>query len=199
MALESLDMAERRSRLTPERESELFAVVLDLLLEVGYGALTMDAVAARAHSSKATLYRQWKSKPELVATALSRSERPSISDIDTGSLAQDLRVLAGWLGAQLPKGMELMQSLGHAAKQDEELQAALRGMLVKPELVALRLMLERAMDRGELRRDVPAANYVAEMMLGALTGHWLVTGEDADTGYLLRYVEAVVLPALELS
>ena len=52
-----------RSRLTPEREAELYAAVLDLLREVGYDALTMDAVAARTRSSKATLYRQWGSKP----------------------------------------------------------------------------------------------------------------------------------------
>ncbi len=56
-----------RSRLTPEREAELYAAVLDLLREVGYDALTMDAVAARTRASKATLYRQWQGKPELVA------------------------------------------------------------------------------------------------------------------------------------
>ena len=49
----------RRSRITPEREAELYRAVLDLLREVGYDALTMDAVAARTKSSKATLYRQW--------------------------------------------------------------------------------------------------------------------------------------------
>ncbi|MGO4429316.1 TetR family transcriptional regulator, partial [Streptomyces sp. MCAF7] len=47
----------RRSRLSPERESELYEAVMGLLTEVGYDALTMDAVAARTHSSKATLYR----------------------------------------------------------------------------------------------------------------------------------------------
>lgn len=52
-----------RTRLTPERESELYGAVLDLLREVGYDALTMDAVAARTRSSKATLYRQWGASP----------------------------------------------------------------------------------------------------------------------------------------
>lgn len=53
----------RRSRITPEREAELYAAVLDLLREVGYEALTMDAIAARTKSSKATLYRQWGASP----------------------------------------------------------------------------------------------------------------------------------------
>lgn len=192
-------MAERRSRLSPERESELFAAVLDLVREVGYEALTMDAVAARAHTSKATLYRQWRSKPELVATALARCERVSLADIDTGSLAEDLRHMARWLGSELPRGMELMHALGHAARQDEELRAAVHGLVVEPELEELRLMVRRAMERGELRPENPAAEFVADMMLGAVAGHWLAAGEDPEAGYLLRYVDAVVVPALGLA
>ncbi|MFE5606083.1 TetR family transcriptional regulator, partial [Streptomyces sp. NPDC056540] len=45
-------MAARRSRITPERQAELHEAVLDLLRDVGYEALTMDAVAARTKSSK---------------------------------------------------------------------------------------------------------------------------------------------------
>ena len=65
----------RRSRITPEREAELYEAVLDLLREVGYDALTMDAVAARTRSSKATLYRQWGGKAELVARPI-RHNKP---------------------------------------------------------------------------------------------------------------------------
>jgi AcrR family transcriptional regulator len=78
-----------RTRLTPERESELYAAVLDLLREVGYDALTMDAVAARTRSSKATLYRQWGSKPELVVKALRHNKPGGLAEIDTGSLRGD--------------------------------------------------------------------------------------------------------------
>ncbi len=199
MALESLDMAERRSRLTPERERELFTAVLDLVREVGYDGLTMDAVAARAHTSKATLYRQWRSKPELVAAALGGCERPSLADIDTGSLAEDLRLMARWIGEELPKGMELSSALGHAARHDDELRAAVHKLVLEPELAALRRMAVRAVERGELEPANPAAEFLADMMLGALAGHCLVVGQDADTAYLLRYVDAVVVPALGLS
>ncbi|TXS09891.1 helix-turn-helix domain-containing protein, partial [Streptomyces sp. wa22] len=78
-----------RSRLTPEREGELYAAVLDLLGEVGYEALTMDAVAARTRSSKATLYRQWGSKAELVVKALRHNKPVQLGEIDTGSLRGD--------------------------------------------------------------------------------------------------------------
>ncbi len=66
-----------RSRLTPERESELYAAVLDLLREVGYDALTMDAVAARTHSSKATLYRQWGASPSWSPGRCAPTSRPT--------------------------------------------------------------------------------------------------------------------------
>ena len=47
----------------------------------------MDAVAARTHSSKATLYRQWGSKPELVASSLRHSKPVTLAGIDTGACA----------------------------------------------------------------------------------------------------------------
>src|ERR1700743_1536379 len=75
-----------RTRLSPEREGELYTAVLDLLREVGYDALTMDAVATRTRSSKATLYRQWGSKPELVVRALRHNKPSRLAEIDTGSL-----------------------------------------------------------------------------------------------------------------
>src|SRR5690349_6298758 len=84
-----------RSRITPEREAELYEAVLVLLRDVGYDAITMDAVAARTHSSKATLYRQWGGKAELVAKAV-RHNKPGIAglgEIDTGSLRGDMHAL----------------------------------------------------------------------------------------------------------
>ncbi|CAM5422282.1 TetR/AcrR family transcriptional regulator OS=Streptomyces alboniger OX=132473 GN=CP975_14595 PE=4 SV=1 [Streptomyces alboniger] len=74
----------RRSRITPEREAELYTAVLDLLREVGYDALTMDAVAARTRSSKATLYRQPGGKPELVAKAVRHSKPGGSREIQHG-------------------------------------------------------------------------------------------------------------------
>jgi AcrR family transcriptional regulator len=64
---DSEDTTLRRPRLTPEREVELLDAAMDVLREVGYQDLSMDLVAAKARCSKATLYRLWPSKPELVA------------------------------------------------------------------------------------------------------------------------------------
>src|SRR5690242_5377616 len=131
--------AARRTRLTPERERELFEAVVELLREVGYEALTMDAVATRTRSSKATLYRQWKGKPELVATALRHLKPVSPADIDTGSIAGDLHELVRCHDADESKrDQELMRGLAHAAFQNEDLFRALRELLIEPELASFR-------------------------------------------------------------
>ena len=64
-------------------------VALELLAEIGYDKLTIDAVAERAHASKATIYRRWSNKAELVVEALG-TQQPNFEVLDTGSLEGDL-------------------------------------------------------------------------------------------------------------
>ena len=131
-----------RSRLTPERESELYGAVIDLLGEVGYEALTMDAVAARTRSSKATLYRQWGSKPELVAKALRHTKPVRLDEIDTGSLRGDFHaVLQRTDDCQMEKNSALMRGLSHAVHNNPDLFQALRELLIEPEINGLGSML----------------------------------------------------------
>lgn len=188
----------RRSRLTPEREGELYEAVVQLLGEVGYDALTMDAVAARTHSSKATLYRQWKSKPQLVASALRHTKPVSLEDIDTGSLRGDLYEVVRCSGSARERDAALMRGLAQAIHTHPDLHQALRELLFHPETAALDVLLRRAVDRGEVAPDRPALNYVMHMMCGALIARSLIDGEEPDVAYLSEYIDAVVLPALGL-
>lgn len=189
----------RRTRLTPEREGELYAAVLALLREVGYEALTMDAVAARTRSSKATLYRQWKGKPELVVSALRHNKPLSLEDIDTGTVRGDLLAMAAHTDeAEMERDAALMRGLGHAIHANPDLHRALRELLIEPEKAALDRMLLRAVERGEVSRDSPALEYVAHMMLGAFVARPMIEDRSADRDYLARYIDAVILPALGL-
>jgi AcrR family transcriptional regulator len=192
--------AGRRTRLTPERERELYEAVVELLREVGYEALTMDAVAARTRSSKATLYRQWKGKPELVATALRHSKPVSLADIDTGSIAGDLHELIRCHDEDESKrDQELMRGLAHAAFRNEDLFRALRELLIEPELDSFRVLVQRAVDRGELAADNPASGYIPHMLFGCAMARPILEGIDADPEYSHRFIDAVVVPALGLS
>ncbi|RSN64588.1 TetR family transcriptional regulator [Streptomyces sp. WAC 04229] len=187
----------RRSKITPEREQEFFDAVLEQIRACGYDAVTMEGIAASTKCSKSTLYRQWKTKPQFVAAALRSHRRVRFAGIDSGSLAEDLRQAARIAGEWSGKDT-LLQALGHAVMQDPELQRALREALVEPEIAALREILRRGVERGEVDADHPALEYVPAQMFGVLRMRPVVEGEYADAEYLVRFVEAVVLPALGL-
>lgn len=187
----------RRSRITPERESELYLAVLDLLREVGYDALTMDAVAARTRSSKATLYRQWGGKAKLVVRALRHQKPLHLADIDTGSLRGDLHALALCQDdCQMEADSALMRGLAMAVHANPDLLQAFRELLIEPELEELRPVLQRAVDRGEVRADNPALDYVLHMMVGAFAARTMIDAQPPTQAFLTSYIDAVVLPAL---
>ncbi|MFJ8534293.1 TetR/AcrR family transcriptional regulator [Streptomyces sp. NPDC093591] len=187
----------RRSRITPEREAELYEAVLDLLREVGYDALTMDAVAARTRSSKATLYRQWGGKPELVAKAVRHNKPGSIADIDTGSLRGDLHVLTSREDdCTMQQNAALMRGLFMAVHNDPDLLTAFKELLVEPEMAEFQRVVQRAIERGEVRADCPALDYVVHMLVGAFATRTLIDDQPPTQTFLKSYIDAVVLPAL---
>ncbi|PAZ11216.1 TetR family transcriptional regulator [Streptomyces sp. SA15] len=191
--------ASRRSKITPEREQEIFDAVLELVRECGYEAVTMEGVAASARCSKSTLYRQWKTKPQFVVAALRSRRRSRLDGIDTGSLAEDLREAARAAGRWSTTDTKLLQALGHALTQDEDLARALREAIVEPEIAALREILRRGVERGEIAAGHPALEYVPAQMFGVVRARPVVDGEYADPDYLVRFVEAAVLPSLGLT
>ncbi|WP_405871956.1 MULTISPECIES: TetR/AcrR family transcriptional regulator [unclassified Streptomyces] len=188
----------RRSRITPEREAELYEAVLDLLREVGYDALTMDAVAARTRSSKATLYRQWGGKAELVAKAV-RHNKPggSADEVDTGSLRGDLHALTMRSDdCEMEQSSALMRGLAMAIHGSPDLLKAFREHLIEPEMAEFRRVLQRAIDRGEVRADSPAIDFMIHMMIGGFAARSLIDERPPTQDFLLSYIDAVVLPAL---
>ncbi|MET7736121.1 TetR/AcrR family transcriptional regulator C-terminal ligand-binding domain-containing protein [Streptomyces sp. NPDC005402] len=191
--------ASRRSKITPEREQEFFDAVLEQVRECGYEAVTMEGVAASTRCSKSTLYRQWKTKPQFVVAALRSRRRSKFDGIDTGSLADDLREAARAAGRWSMQDTKLLQALGHAVTQDAELAQALREALIDPEIAALRHILQRGVDRGEIATGHPALEYVPAQMFGVIRARPVIDGEYADPDYLVRFVEAAVLPALGLT
>ena len=187
----------RRSRITPAREAELYTAVLDLLREVGYDALTMDAVATRTHSSKATLYRQWGGKAQLVAKALRHTKPGGSADIDTGSLRGDLHALVSREDdCTMEQNNALMRGVAMAVHTNPDLHHALREVVVEPELVGFQRILDRAIDRGEVRADNPALRYMVHMVLGAFVTRALIDDLPPTQEFLHSYIDAVVLPAL---
>jgi AcrR family transcriptional regulator len=189
-----------RGRMTPEREGELYQAVLALVRETGYEGLTLDAVAARAHVSKATLYRQWTGKATLVAHALKHTRQPIAPTVDTGSLRGDFAAIIARLDdRRASEDTALMRSLMHAAHTTPELMRALREVLLEPEREDLQRMLRRAVARGEVSPGNPALDYVMHMMVGAFIARDLIDDRPPDQAFVQSYINAVVLPALGLT
>ncbi|MFF7053546.1 TetR/AcrR family transcriptional regulator [Streptomyces griseorubiginosus] len=189
----------RRSRITPEREAELYGAVLDLLREVGYDTLTMDAVAARTRSSKATLYRQWGGKAELVAKAVRHSKPGALGldEVDTGSLRGDLHALTLRSDdCKMEQDSALMRGLAMAIHGNPDLLKAFREHLIEPEMEAFHRIVQRAVDRGEVRADNPAIGFMIHMMLGGFAARTMIDELPPTQAYLISYIDAVVLPAL---
>src|SRR5436190_18041434 len=88
-----------RPRVEGDREREILDAALEVLAEVGYDRLTMDAVALKAKASKATLYRRWNGKGSLVIDALHHHHQheATAEPVDTGSLRGGL--IASYCGS----------------------------------------------------------------------------------------------------
>ncbi|MEC3975873.1 TetR/AcrR family transcriptional regulator [Amycolatopsis sp. H20-H5] len=196
MALPRESETGRRSRISPEREAELYAAVVELLREVGYEAMTMDAVAARTRCGKATLYRQWRGKPQLVASALRQQKASVLDNVDTGSLRGDLHELVRRLSVDAVAITETLVALAHAIGGDRDLHQALLQSIVAPENELMTTVLGRAVARGEMPVNAPAAALLPQLMIGALVALPVTQGRVADLDYLTTFVDVIVLPAL---
>ncbi|MFE6103978.1 TetR/AcrR family transcriptional regulator C-terminal ligand-binding domain-containing protein [Streptomyces laurentii] len=196
MSTQAATAAARRSKLTPEREAELYEAVISLLREGGYDSVTMEGVAARTKCGKATLYRQWGTKPRLVTAALDKRRTAVFTGIDTGSLAGDLRAAGEVASCRRDRDAELMEAVSQAYIQHPDLRAALRETVIAPEVAALDTMLARAVERGEIAADNPAITFVAPSFLGMLRIERLFEERFEDVGTIAAFVDAVLLPAL---
>ena len=141
-----------RPRVEGDREQEILDATISGLAEVGYDRLTMDAVATEAKASKATLYRRWSSKPELVVDAVcSHKEHPPVPD--TGTLRGDLLAAycgMGGLGDQ--RSMAVLAAVVTAMARDEEFASVYRRDFIGPKQSAMLLVMERARDAIASRR-----------------------------------------------
>jgi AcrR family transcriptional regulator len=196
MSADAAGSTVRRPRMTQARRLELLNVVLDVLSEVGYEALSMDVVASRARCSKATLYRLWPGKPQLVAAALYDTRPIRVEEIDTGTLRGDLLTMVGVFGSYEDRATALFAALGHAVLVDEELAVAVRTSMLDPWCAELIEVVDRAVERRELPVRPAAADLLPQLLLSAVVTRRMFEGGRADTDYLTRCVDDVLLPAL---
>ena len=183
----------------PSRDGVIRAAILRLLAEVGYGALTMDAVAAEAGVGKATIYRRWRTKQDLVVDTIAELNRVEAMPPDTGSLEGDLRgilhslvsVITGPVGAAT---LSLLSTVPHQPALAEAFRSGPIGVWRD----AFDEVWTRAEQRGELRPGL-SGQLSAEVSSALLVQRWLLTGEPVDGDFADEVLEQMLLPLLRQS
>jgi AcrR family transcriptional regulator len=178
----------------PSRDGVIRAAILRLLADVGYGSLTMDAVASEAGVGKATIYRRWRTKQDLVVDTISDLNRAEAAPADTGSLAGDLRAMMHSLVSVItgPTGaatLSLLSTVPH--------QPALAHAFQDGPLAVWRQSFDEVWSRAEQRGEVrpgTGSSVIAEVPSALLVQRWLLTGRPVDEAYADEVLDTIVLP-----
>jgi AcrR family transcriptional regulator len=187
--------APTRPRVEGEREQEILDSTIDILAEVGYDLLTMDAVATRAKASKATLYRRWNGKAQLVIDALTSQKEP-MSLPDTGSLRGDLLgAFCGMGGLTDSHQMAILGSVITAISRDAEFAEAFRRDFIGPKKAMSTEMFRRAQERGEIRDDVDL-ELISAALPGVVLHRAFLLGDPPTPELIAQVVDQLILPAV---
>lgn len=176
------------------REQAILDAALELVMEVGYDRLSMDALAERAHASKATIYRRWTGKAQVVAEAIRRRKSGPHAVADTGSLRQDLLETIGGMCVSLGGDEALVAGVMSAMRTDPELAGLMRSHVLDGDS-PMDVVVARAVARGELPPGASGA-LVDEVAPAVVMLRLVFRGEPLDEAFLVHLVDEVVLPLL---
>jgi AcrR family transcriptional regulator len=177
------------------RERELLAVTLQLLQEHGYDRLTVDGVAATARASKATIYRRWPTKAELVMAAFVEGTGQSAVEPDTGTLRGDLLRMGEAICEHVSTHAGTIRAVLVEASRTAELDKLLQDQFIDQKKAMMKNVLARAVDRGEI-----ATSAITEELWDVLPGYLIyrtiLTGRSPSQDTVRTLVDNVLIPGL---
>jgi AcrR family transcriptional regulator len=178
-----------------ERETELLAITLELLQEHGYDRLSVEAVATKAKASKATMYRRWPSKADLVLAAFIQGTRDTAIPPRTGSLRGDLLEIGRATCQQSKQHMRTMRAVLNEMSHNPGLQDAMQEKFVLQRKMVIDGVLAEAVERGEI--DASAINEeIFDLLPGYLVFRSLVSDRPPTEDTVRAVVDGVLLPSL---
>jgi AcrR family transcriptional regulator len=177
------------------REAELLAVTLELLQEHGYDRLSLDAVATTARASKATLYRRWPTKAQLVMAAFIEGTRQAAVDPDTGTLRGDLLALGEQILAHVSTHAGTIRAVLVEVSRNAELNAIMQEQFLAQRKALMAHLFARAVDRAEI--DAAAISEdLWDVLPGYLIFRSVLTGRAASRRTVRDLVDNVLIPSL---
>jgi AcrR family transcriptional regulator len=167
---------------------------VELLEEKGYGNICIEAIASRAGVGKQTIYRWWSSKAEVIMEAYSEKATQDIPTPDTGSVRQDLYQILQQLFALLtttPTGTAVTGLIAEA-QIDPSLAESFRDQFIKGRRAVTQIILERGIERGEVRPDVNL-ELVLDAIYGPIWYRLLLKHAPLDDTFARELVNFVIL------
>lgn len=180
------------------RETELLEVTLQLLQEHGYDRLTVDAVAARARASKATVYRRWPSKAELVLAAFIEGVRQVAIHPETGTLRGDLLAIGESCREQASQQAGTIRAVLVETSRHPALQDALQSQFLEQRKALIHEVLRDAVDRGEIDPSV-ISDELWDLLPGYLIFRIILPARPPTPETVRVLVDEVVIPSLTRS
>jgi AcrR family transcriptional regulator len=188
------DRAAQPSPWSP-RETELLAVTLQLLQQHGYDGLTVDAVAATARASKATVYRRWPSKAELVVAAFIEGTRQVAVAPNTGTLRGDLLRLGQLVCEQARQHASTMRAVLVEVSRNAALNDAMQHQLLDQRKALIQYILREAVERGEIDEAV-ISDELWDVFPGYLIFRSILATRPPTRRTVQALVDDVMIPAL---
>ena len=181
------------SRAERSRQAILHAT-RELLVEGDVGSLTIEAVAARSGAAKTTIYRRWRDKWQLALDAVIIDVLPQFAEpVDVGDTRKELITFVDSVVkafAERPYG-PAMQGLVSQIATDFELSHVYREQVVEPRRATLRPVIERGIERGDLRPDTDF-RLAHELLLGPVFYRLLLSGGPLDRKLSADLADAVL-------
>lgn len=180
-------------------QASVLQATAELLTEIGYDALSIEAVAARAGVHKTTVYRRWPTKADLVGHTFRTHSEQNVPIPDSGSLAGDLQALARSVVANIGSdaGGRRARSIVAAAATSDELSAGMHEFWGE-RIEASSALIARAIERGELADDTDP-NLIVETLIGPLWVRLLLTGEPLTNDLADHVAHLVAAGAVQSS
>jgi AcrR family transcriptional regulator len=177
-------------RIRKSRDRVL-TTAFEILGQSGIGGFSVDEVARRSGVAKTTIYRHWASREALVLDAASRISAEQ--DVpDSGSLEGDLVAILVNLGHLLStaRWSSVVPSIVDVAERDPEF-AAVHGTIQRGHAAPVRMVLERAVERGELSESTDVSTMVSGLVGPLYYRRWF-SREPIDDGFAVRITRGVL-------
>jgi AcrR family transcriptional regulator len=186
------DVAVPRGRPRDARADEaILAATFRQLIEVGYGALSIESVAAEAGVAKTTIYRRHPTKKDLVIAAMTAATPFQPPPLDLPSRqALELFVRTA-IHLLIDSGaFRILGSLLIEDRREPGLLDTFRTQLLTPRRGMVEAVLRRGVERGEIRDDIDPL-VVTEMIAGAVIGHHAILGLHGDDAWIRNLIDHV--------